>query len=474
MRSNRNHLLQSDIAEQLGVTVRHSFVAGPFKQINAAVANGAVSGTISVAGRSVAWKLDGRWPVVPRSSLEAFKAQATLKPKADADYLNRDQIAAHLDIPRSHSMLNALWSEIRAQMAESKEAGTIVVGHEEVEWRLFYSERNLKLPYLHTHGLHALRSAVEQEPKKASGEELPISRVCTFLSITTTHPFIQSLVHDIDAAIACGERSGTAKIGSAEIPWRLIKSVWGGSSKYGGLTPHIPYSAIHIIAKALDVEMPITTGVAEKRKADSHVKAKTAKEKRAEASAFFLERSGDPDIEKNPFLTRWDVSKALGITPRHTVVHSIFSKLDAAVKGGEKQGTIEIGGQDIPWTLHKKPRGGSPAPTVPGMILQKLYTVVPAARKSNADYLSREQAAKELGITTGNPILLKAWTMMRLQAEEGHDHGSILIEGKYARWRLLHSRTNGQFAYIERSSLHVIKMALMASSDAEPESRLKR
>lgn len=474
MKSNRDHLLQSDVAKELGVTTRHSFVAGPFKQITAAVADGATAGTIVVAGKSVAWKIDGQWPVVPRSSLAAFRAQATLKPRASADYLNRDQLATNLEVTRSHPVLNNLWNAIRAQMGEGREDGTVAVGGEDIEWKSFYSERNLKFPYIHTRGLHALRRAVEHEPKRATGEELPISRVCTLLSIKPTHPIIRSLIRDMDAAITRGERSGTAKIGNGEIPWNLIKSVWGGSSKYGGLTPHIPSFAIPTIAEAAGVKIPVTAGVPAKQQSDGNGKTKATPDKRREATTFFAENSGDADIENKPFLTRWDVSKALGVTPLHTVVSSIFSKLDAAIKNGETQGTIDIAGQDVPWQLHKRPNGGSPAPTLPGAALQNLYTLMPPIRKTDADYLSREQAAKELGIPTGNPILQKTWTMMRLQAEEGHDFGTIAVEGENVTWRLLHSRTNGQFPYIERSSLQALQKALTVQSDATPDSQLRR
>ncbi len=465
MKSNHDHLSQSDIAEELGVSTRHSFVAGPFKAISAAMAKGEVSGEVVVAGKSVAWKVDGQRPVVPQSSLEAFKAQATLKPKADPNYLNRDQVAAQLGVPRAHATLKTVWSAIRDQMAEGKEAGTITLGNDHIEWKIFYSERNLKLPYVHTGGLDRLRSGIEQEPKKASGEELSISRICTLLSITATNTTIKSLVHEIDSSIARGERSGTAKIGNIEVPWTLLKSIWGGSSKYGGLTAHIPSFAVPSIAKVAGVQMPAASGTFHNRKVELNSVTRTVSEQRSEASATFIQNTGNPDIEVNPYLTRWDVSKALGVTPRHSVVHSIFSKLDAAVKSGEKQGVIDIDGQNVPWTLHKRPHGGSPAPTLPGIILQKLYASMPIFRKSNTDYLSREEAAAELGVPIGSPILLKAWTLMRLQAEEGHEHGTIALDGEFVNWRLLTSKTNGQFPYMERSSLEAIKKAATRSVD---------
>lgn len=465
MKLKHDLLHQSDVARELGVTVRHSFVAGPFKAINAAMTNGNVSGIVLVAGKSVAWKIDGRWPVVPRSSLEAFKAQASLKPKAGADYLNRDQIADQLGVPRTHAALNSVWVAIREQIAESKEAGTVVVGNDQIEWKIFYSDRNRKFPYLHKHGLAVLQAAIEQEPKRAAGDDFPISRVCTFLSIPTSHPTIRLLVDRIDAAIENGARSGIAKIDSSDIPWNLVKSIWGGSSKYGGLTPHIPSSALHLIAEAAGVKMPVTVGPDAMRKSGPDLETKTTSDKHVEASNFFIENTGNTDIESNPFLTRWDVSKALGVTPRHSAVHSIFSKLDAAVKSGETQGTIDIDGQDVPWTLRKRHHGGSPAPTLPGTILQKLYAAISTLRKSNTDYLSREQAAAELGIPLGSPILLKAWTMMRLQAEEGHDYGSFEIDGELVNWRLLTSKTNGQFPYMEKSSLGAIEKVLTRGAD---------
>lgn len=461
MKKTKKILSLTDVAHALGVTTRHSFVAAPFKAINKAVSNGDTDGVIVVAGMKVPWKLDGKFPVVPLTSIAAFKAQKNTRPQATADYLNRDQLADELGVTRSHGVLLKMWKDAGEQVKSGHVEGTVAVSGETVPWKLFYSKRNLKLVCVPRTSLEHFRQAIQNEPRRASGNEISITRVCGILKVDIQHPVIKSLKDEIERQILEGNTSGQAEIGGVVIPWNLVKAVWGGGSKFGGVSPHFEMSSLVNIAKLLGVEAPKLA----KRQLPDTVGHRYAVGKKGRQDIpvdhSLIDQANTSETQSNDGVTRWDVARALGVTPQHGVVNSTFAKLDAEIRKGIKTGRVTIGDTEFDWTLQKRSSGGgSPAPTLPFSSIAAFSELMNKIPLATEDYLSKAQVQKELGVWNSNRTLTHAWTTMRLCMENGAIRGNFQIEGETIHWQLFRSKTGGEFPYIHKSSLAAFRRLL--------------
>lgn len=452
---------QTTLAAALGVTTRHSFVAEPFKAINQAVSNGETQGIIKVAGLNVPWKLNGSFPVVPFTSIAAFKAQAAARPQAGDEYLNIQQLANKLDVKRNHGVLTSTWKEISKQLKNGYEEGTVTVSEMTIPWKAFYSKRNLKLAYVPIESLESFKKLIANAPRKATSNEISITTACVMLKISNTHPAIKLLNEAIERQFHEGKTSGLVKLNDAIIPWNLVKAVWGGSSKFGGVSPHIEMETIAAIAKLAGVTVPELPK--QTLDANSTPKYSVGRKRRPGNPVEISEKLASNTLEplSNGIVTRWDVARALGVSPIHSVVYSVFSKLDEAVRDGMKSGSVTIAGKIFDWSLRTRERGGGSAtPTLPSSSISafsELMSTIPAATEN---HLNRGQLLRELRVSNSNRVLIRAWIKMRTLREEGAKGGHFEMEGETIHWQLLRTKAGGEFCHIHKTSLPAFRRIL--------------
>ena len=256
MASIAKGLGKSAIAKELGVTTRHSFITKPWALMEEAHASGATSGVIEVAGRAVPWRVSGNGSrrfdaVVPVESLDAFKAQADERPQAGPEHISRGPLSEELHIHTSHPLLEDIWEQIFLQMAGGSEAGTVPVSGKAVPWECFYTARNIKLPFISRLVLDLLREDIRKLPDRAGAGHLSMSRLAEQVGVYPKHPVIAEVFGEIEAKVDAGEKRGVVSLAGGEVPWTLMKATWGGSSKWGGVTPHVPISTVPLFEKAI-------------------------------------------------------------------------------------------------------------------------------------------------------------------------------------------------------------------------------
>jgi hypothetical protein len=456
--------------------------------------------------------------------MKAFEAQFALKPRAGKDNLSKEALAFELGISHTHPVVRQTWQRLRDQINQGLESGVVEINGQHIEWNTFYSDRNVKLPFVSRGSLNAFRAAMAAEPEKATGDELSLSRLADMLSLNLQGPFIRNIISVLDGEIADGKKEGVARIGTVNLPWRLVKAVWGGSSKYGGLSPHVHISAVEGLLKELEGHKPagtddraLDTGVEEVREIALNVASSEgndplivyakaiataddtlmfevgglahlvvgdrevfrAFEEDGEVSwhrsTIFKRQGGIARVERsdnrftadqaidevahNP-VTRWDLSAALGVTPRHSMIQAVYSGIDDDIKNGHSFGSVRIGSAVFPWIKGKMPHGGSYAPLLPPSAVSALRELAASRPMASADYLSREGLMEELGEKTNRRFIFRLWATIGSQAERGPDRGLLLVEGNHVHWRYLYTTTGSRFPYISRASVPALRAVL--------------
>lgn len=239
------------LAKKLGVTTRHSFVAGPWLQIEAAVERGEEHGEIDVAGKKVPWAKRSGHPSIPLSALDAFKALAEARPTAEENYLNRGDLASELGVYKTHKVIAAAWLRMTEQMDAGIDAGSIEIGGREVPWRSFYSARNLKFPFVAKSSIEAFRAVLDKIPPKATDDELSFSRVAELLGVAYNHVMMADYIDEIAEQVERGASSGEIIVGGEPVSWSMRKAIWGGSSRWGGAMPHVSATSVQLFEKEL-------------------------------------------------------------------------------------------------------------------------------------------------------------------------------------------------------------------------------
>jgi hypothetical protein len=252
------------MAKELGVTTRHSFVAGPWSQIDAQVDQGKTSGDIQVSDTEVPWLIKsgikGGHTVVPMSAIAAFKAQFAERPIAGADYLNRGELAVELGIHSEHRVIDDAWKKMTKQTAQGKEAGSLEIEGRIVEWRIFYSARNLKLPFIARTSLEAFRVALEKIPEKATADQLSFSRLADELGVPYNHVLLAEFLDEVETQVNEGNKDGVIALSGHQIPWTMLQAKWGGSSRWGNTMPHVPSTSVPAFAAELAKRYGSSTG----------------------------------------------------------------------------------------------------------------------------------------------------------------------------------------------------------------------
>jgi hypothetical protein len=523
MTTENRWLTRLDVAKALGVTTRHSFITEPFGEIERQFELGEMSGTIHIAGLPVRWQRHGRSHYVSPSSMKAFEAQLALKPRAGNDYLSKEALALELGVTHTHAVVRQTWQRIREQTNDGRESGVVEIHGQRIEWQIFYSDRNVKLPFVSRGSLDAVRAALAAEPQKATGDELSLSRLGAMLSTHLQNPMMRQITLALDGEIAAGKTEGVTRIGNVNVPWRMAKAVWGGSSKHGGLSPHVHISAVEPLALALKGDTPfevtsndglLDIGVEDVREialnvvgADSDDPAIIyAKAIETAGGNLFFEVGGCPhlmlfdgqvfrafdedgdvvwhkssvmqgqggithikqaesgysfdhalNLVANDPVTRWDVSTALGVTSRHSLVTAVFGCIDDDIKNGHTHGSLRIGSTIFPWVKGKMPHGGSYAPLLPSSAIPALQKLAANRPMATDDYLSREGLMEELEGKANRSLVFRLWATIGNQAERGPDRGTLVVDGHPVPWRYLYSSSGSRFPYVSRTTVPALK-----------------
>lgn len=526
MNKQNQWLTRKDVAKALGVTERHSFITAPFGEIERHFEQGEASGAIKVADMTVRWQRHGKSYYVSPSSMKAFEAQFALKPRAGKDHLSKDALALSLGISPTHTVVRQTWQRIREQFDQGVDDGTVEINGQTIEWRSFYSDRNVKLPFINRGSLDAFRAALDAEPERATGDELSLSRLAAMLSVDIHSPLVRRISSLLDEDIADGKTEGVTRIGDVEVPWRLVKAVWGGSSKYGGVSPHVHMSAVEGLSKELEGHKPVDLakedlaleiGVEEVREIALNVSWEGKNSEIVYSKAIVtargnllfevgghahllvghrdvlraFEEDGEVIWERSKFLqghggigrversenefspdqaiklvaddpvNRWEVAKALGMTPRHSLIHAVFGGIDNDVKNGHSFGSVRIGSTVFPWIRRKMPHGGSYAPLLPSSAISALLKIAESRPMATDDYLSRESLFDELGEKGSMRFLVRLWATIGTEAERGPDRGILLVDGNPVSWRYLYTTTGSRFPYISKASIPALRQALV-------------
>lgn len=249
--TSRIFIDRKTLCQELGVTARHSIVADAWAVIQQAHKRGEIEGAITVAGQSVPWRNE-RYrnfgeAKIPMTAVGLFKAAMSARPTAGDGYLSRSALAEELGIYDKHKLLSESWSSMKKQKDAGAKSGEIEVGGVSVPWRLLYSAKNIEFPYVPASAVTTFRNVLDKSPPKAGADHLSFRRLIEELGTSFTNPVIAELKSVIEAEVNAGRMSGSVAVGERMIPWKMMQAIWGGSSKWGNVSPHLDRASLKIL-----------------------------------------------------------------------------------------------------------------------------------------------------------------------------------------------------------------------------------